>query len=76
MLWANKTKNLSPLLSRTTAKTCTLVKVQIFQNPELFEIQILKFVVCLQIINNFKLNSQLSLDELKNKSEVIIICLI
>ena len=30
-----------------------------------FEIQVLKLVVCLQIINIFKLNGQLSFDELK-----------
>ena len=30
-----------------------------------FEIQVLKLVVCQQIINNFKLNGQMSLDRLK-----------
>ena len=42
--------------------TVTWVKVQNFQNPE---IHVLNLVVCLQIIINFKLNGQLSKDEMK-----------
>ena len=49
----------------------TWVKVQLFQNPwtQKFKyfgkFELSKLVVCLQIINNFNLNGQLSLDELK-----------
>ena len=41
------------------------VKVQNSLNPELFENQILKLAVCLQISTILKFNGQLSLDKLK-----------
>ena len=48
------------------SKSCAYMgESSTFSKSRTFEIQILKLVVCLQIINNFKLNGQLSLDELK-----------
>ena len=50
----------------------TWVKVQYFQNPDRKKSQIMKLTICLQNINNFKLNGLLSLVNWKSIREAII----
>ena len=51
--------------NRTTLVGINMYENSIFPKSWTFEIQVLKLVVGQQIINNFKLNGQLSLDEMK-----------